>query len=134
MIPALSPRRAAWLLICDPQDLTADGEALRLALQALCPPVETAQALAQRFVHMVRDQDSQALDLWLSDADACLIPELQRFAAGLRRDYAAVSAALKLPWSNGQVEGQVNPLKLIKRSMFSRANFDLLRLRVLYAI
>jgi transposase len=61
------------------------------------------------------------------------VPELQSFAAGLRRDKAAVMAALSLPYSNGQVEGQVNRIKLIKRTMYGRANFDLLRQRVLAA-
>jgi transposase len=60
------------------------------------------------------------------------IVELQRFATGIRRDYAAVRAACSSPWSSGQVEAQVNCLKLQKRKVFGRANFDLLRLRVLH--
>jgi transposase len=59
--------------------------------------------------------------------------ELGRFAAGLKKDKAAVRAALRLPWSNGQVEGHVNRLKLLKRTMFGQAKFDLLRRRVLWA-
>jgi transposase len=59
--------------------------------------------------------------------------DLQTFAAGLQRDYAAVRAALSEPWSNGQTEGQVTRLKLLKRQMYGRAKFDLLRQRVLYA-
>jgi transposase len=58
---------------------------------------------------------------------------LARFATHLCRDEAAVLAALQLPWSNGPVEGQVRRLKLIKRQMYGRAKFDLLRLRVLHA-
>jgi transposase len=58
---------------------------------------------------------------------------LARFAAHLQRDQAAVLAAMQLPWSNGHVEGQVHRLKLIKRQMYGRAKFDLLRQRVLYA-
>ena len=42
-------------------------------------------------------------------------------------------AALELPWSNGQTEGQVNRLKMLKRQMYGRANLDLLRIRLLYA-
>jgi transposase len=56
---------------------------------------------------------------------------LQGFVQGLCRDYAAVTAALTVEWSNGQTEGQVNRLKLIKRKMYGRANFDLLQLCVL---
>jgi len=59
--------------------------------------------------------------------------EVRSFAAGLRRDRAAVDAALNSPWSNGQTEGQFNKLKLLKRQMYGRANIDLLRLRLLYA-
>ena len=56
------------------------------------------------------------------------------FAKGLERDEAAVRTSLSLPWSQGPVEGAINKLKLIKRSMYGRANFDLLRTRVLYAV
>ncbi|GAC1552513.1 MAG: hypothetical protein NVS2B7_28510 [Herpetosiphon sp.] len=59
--------------------------------------------------------------------------ELRQFAASLQRDYAAVRAGLSEVWSNGQLEGQVNRLKLLKRQMFGRAKFDLLRTRVLHA-
>jgi transposase len=58
--------------------------------------------------------------------------QVQNFAVSLRQDYAAARAALELPWSNGQTEGQVNRLKFIKRQMYGRANFDLLRLKVLH--
>lgn len=55
-------------------------------------------------------------------------------ASPLTRDRDAVEAALHLPWSNGPVEGQVHRLKLIKRQMYGRASFDLLRLRVLQKV
>ena len=58
---------------------------------------------------------------------------MRSFARGLRQDEAAVRAALTLDWSNGPVEGRVNRLKSIKRSMYGRARFDLLRARVLHA-
>jgi transposase len=75
----------------------------------------------------------QGLSPWLKTAARSGVAELRRFALGLWRDYRAIEAAMTLPWSNGQVEGQINRLKLIKRSMYGRANFDLLRLRVLHA-
>jgi len=59
------------------------------------------------------------------------IKELKSFATGLRRDFAAVQNGLSLEWSNGQTEGQVNRLKEIKREMYGRAEFDLLRQRIL---
>jgi transposase len=58
---------------------------------------------------------------------------LAGFARGLQRDYAAVAAALEQPYSNGPTEGQVNKLKVVKRAMYGRAKFDLLRTRVLCA-
>jgi transposase len=61
------------------------------------------------------------------------VPELRQFAAGIQRDKAAVQAGLSLPYSTGPVEGHINRLKLIKRSMYGRAEFDLLRQRVLCA-
>jgi transposase len=80
---------------------------------------------------MVRECKAEGFEAWLNRAATSCIPELQSFVAGLERDKAAVVAALSLPDSNGQVEGQVNRLKLIKRSMYGRARFDLLRQRVL---
>jgi len=71
---------------------------------------------------------------WMSKAEASGIPELQRFANGLQRDKAAILAGLTLIHSNGQVEGQVTRIKLIKRMMFGRAGFALLRQRVLHAL
>jgi transposase len=76
---------------------------------------------------MIRERDAQAWPEWLRSAKATA---LARFAASLCNDEAAVLAAMSLPWSNGQVEGQVHRLKLIKRQMYGRAKFDLLRLRV----
>jgi transposase len=67
----------------------------------------------------------------LTQAEHSSLPEFKKLAKGIRQDYAAVKAALSSQWSNGQVEAQVNCLKLQKRIVFGRANFDLLRLRVL---
>jgi transposase len=77
---------------------------------------------------IVRSRDSTAWPSWLQSAKGTA---LASFAAHLIRDQAAVLAALETPWSNGQVEGQVHRLKLVKRQMYGRASFDLLRLRVL---
>ena len=87
--------------------------------------------LGQDFLTMVKLRESKQLDTWLAQAQKSSSIELQGFALGIKRDYAAVKAGLSLPWSQGQVEAQVNCLKLQKRLMFGRANFDLLRLHVL---
>jgi len=76
----------------------------------------------------------EALEAWLlRDARACGVPAVETFAAGLEQDGAAVRAALTTPWSNGQAEGQITRLKLLKRQVHGRARFDLLRRRVLLA-
>ena len=93
--------------------------------------LDCASQLSQSFVLMLSQRRGQDLDAWLVQAQHSGIAELKSFAQGLRRDYAAVRAAFTSRWSNGQVEAQVNCLKLQKRLMFGRANFDLLRLHVL---
>ena len=77
---------------------------------------------------MIRNRDAAAWPQWL---EAAALSQLAAFARRLERDRNAVDAALRLPWSNGMVEGQIHRLKLIKRQMYGRAGFDLLRLRVL---
>jgi len=88
--------------------------------------------LAQRFRELIHQRGAERLDDWMQQAAGFPGPELRRFVNGLRQDYDAVRAALTYNWSNGIVEGHVNRLKLIKRSMYGRAKFDLLRLRVLH--
>ena len=87
--------------------------------------------LAQSFQKMLSRKTPELLDEWLLKMEACGVKRLQNFAAGLRQDYDAVKAALSCDWSNGQVEGQVNRLKMMKHQMYGRARFDLLRLKVL---
>ena len=83
---------------------------------------------------MIREQQSSAFDGWMADAHGSTLAEVRQFARNLRNDEAAIRAALDHPWSQGQVEGQVHRLKLVKRAMYGRANFDLLRLRVLHTV
>ena len=80
---------------------------------------------------MLAERREADLDSWLTQAEHSSLPEFKKMANGIRQDYAAVKAAFSSKWSNGQVEAQVNCLKLQKRIVFGRANFDLLRLRVL---
>jgi len=80
---------------------------------------------------MVKQRRVLQLDPWLVRAQQSSSMELRGFASGIKRDYAAVKAALSLPWSQGQVEGQITRLKLLKRQMYGRARFELLRSRVL---
>ncbi len=87
--------------------------------------------LAQSFLTLLHEHTDEGLTEWLVQMQKSGVPELLSFAAGIGRDEAAVRAGLRLKWSQGPVEGAVNRVKLIKRSMYGRANFDLLRTRVL---
>jgi transposase len=82
---------------------------------------------------MLRGRHPEMLDGWLEEALSSASPELRSFAEGLRCDHEAVRASLSEEWSNGQVEGQINRLRLLKRQMYGRASFTLLKQRVLHA-
>ena len=127
----LAPTRAAWLFVSQPNKLDEKQQQHVQAIRAGHPDLETAYDLSQRFVLMLTERRGSELDGWLMQAKQSGIVELQRFATGIRRDYAAVRAAFSSPWNNGQVEAQVNCLKRKPRLMFGRARFDLLRQRVL---
>jgi transposase len=105
----------------------------RAALLDENPAIREVQQLAADFSALVRAKDRPALAIWFERAEASAQPEIRSFATGLRRDQAAVKAAIKSVWSNGQTERQVNRLKALKRQMFGRAKLDLLRTRFLYA-
>lgn len=94
--------------------------------------IEQAYTLAQDFLKVLASAKPNNLSPWMRQALTSKLTPFETFATGLHRDLAAVKAALELPWSNGRVEGHVNRLKLIKRQMYGRANFDLLRIRVIY--
>ena len=98
----------------------------------LFPGVGTAWQLALGFTEMVRQRTAELLPAWLRAAARSRLKEFVGFAKRIGEDYEAVRNALTYEWSNGQLEGQVNRLKLIKRAMYGRAKFDLLRARVLH--
>jgi transposase len=129
----LTTRRATRLVLKRPQQRT-DADTQRIAhLQAQHRDLAVAIALAQDFGVMVRERHPEGLDSWLARADASGVVPLQRFAAGLRVNYEAVKVGLMLPWSTGPVEGHINRLKMLKRSMCGRAKLDLLSQRFLLA-
>jgi len=132
-VAARSPRQAMWLLVRAESDLSAADMAYRDALFIHEPLMGTAATLGVRLLQMIRERQADHLDGWLKDAEESGIAELRNLAHSLRGDYAPVKAALTSPWSNGQTEGNVNRLKMIKRTMYGRASFELLRNRVLSA-
>lgn len=134
-----SPRRLRWLLFRNnaedsknSKEVNEEEQSFMKRLLEACPAVATARDLVQRFCTMVRERDGASFALWMEEVAACGISELVGFARGLRQDESAVKAALSSEWSNGQVEGQVNRLKFIKRSMYGSASFGLLKARVLH--
>jgi transposase len=129
----LSPRQASWLFVKDQQQLTVEQRALMERVCQANTDLQELYQLGQDFVQMVKQRQAHRLDAWLARAQQSSSVELRGFASGIKRDYAAVQAALSLPWSQGQVEGHITRLKYLKRQMYGRARFDLLRLRVLSA-
>jgi transposase len=130
--PAPAARQLVWYLLKDPQTMTPAEQEVLPKLKVACSELALAYDLVQEFIKMVKHRKPEALEPWLTSVAASNLRDLANFAAGIERDKAAVLAALSLGWSNGQTEGQVNRLKLLKRQMYGRAKFDLLRKRVLH--
>lgn len=129
----LSSRQASWLFVLPKEKLTAEQQR---QLDQICQANEdlsTAYRLSQDFLGMLKDRRAHELKEWISAAKSSHVTELKSFARSVPPDYAAISAACSLIWSQGQVEGQINRLKCLKRQMYGRARFDLLRIRVLHA-
>jgi transposase len=122
----------AFLFVRQPDELDERQQKELALIRQASPSVEAAYGLAQAFMQVVWEQTGQQLDAWLSAVEASHLPELESFAKGIQQDKAAVLAGLTLPYSTGPVEGHVNRLKLIKRSMYGRAKLPLLRARVLH--
>ena len=125
-----SGRRAGRLLMADPEKLGKDEREFVTRLLADTPKLAEAVSAAKRLRLVLSKEDDEILDDVLTAAQDTL---LAGFAASLSRDRDAVQAVLDLPWTTSPVEGQVNRIKTIKRSMYGRAGFDLLRARVLHA-
>jgi transposase len=127
-----SARESAWMLL-RPEGLTDEEKKTVELLCRLSPEVRRAQQLALSFIEVVKERHVDELRGWLVNAQRSEVTEFVSFANGLTSDLQAVRAALENEWSNGQVEGQVHRLKLVKRQMYGRGKLDLLRARVLFA-
>ena len=114
-----------------PEQLT---DTPRVLLERMCQTnadLRELYQLGQQFALMVMQRRARRLDAWLRRVGQSASTDLHGFASGIKRDYAAVKMALSVAWSQGQVEGQITRLKLLKRQMYGRARFELLRTRVL---
>jgi transposase len=130
--PSLTARQLSYLFVRHPEQRTPDEQEHVAQIRQHDPTIAQIATLTETFTQMVRARTPSALQTWIETVLTSGLPDLKRFASGLQQD-AAVRAALELPYSNGQTEGQVTRLKLLKRQMYGRAKLDLLRQRVLHA-
>lgn len=128
----LSVPQATWLFFRKEADLDEKEQQNLEDLRHAHPSIEKAYHLVSAFLQMLRERTGQHLEQWLTEAQESGLSEFEPFITGVQKDKDAVLAGLTLPWSNGPLEGHVNRLKLIKRSMYGRAEFDLLKRRVLH--
>jgi transposase len=132
--PAPPARRAATWILTPPDDLTDENRDALAKITARCPELKTTRDLVRGFADMLcRRRGARHLEAWAAQAEASEVTELRRFAKGLRKDWAAVTAGVTLPYSSGTVEGHVKRIKMLKRQMYGRAKPDLLRKRILLA-
>lgn len=128
----LSVQQATWLFFRRPEDLKKEEQETLRQLRQANPHVEATYQLVETFLQMVRERRAEQFDTWLAALQASGLEAFTSFVTGVLQDKDAVLAGLSLPWSTGPLEGHVNRLKLIKRSMYGRAEIDLLKLRVLH--
>jgi len=139
--PGISANHAAGILVKRPENRSEEEIRTLRRLKKVHRTTERCCTLFEWFAGMLRDKEQRSeeqarrrLEAWTERAKASGIAELKAFAVKLLQDTEAVVAAMILPYSQGQTEGRVNKLKLVKRSMYGRGKFDLLRQRVLYAV
>jgi transposase len=123
-----SARVLARLLSTSPDLLSRADRTIAAVVEKAVPALVEARDLVDRFHRLIRGGDGDGLDPWMQAAADSLI---RSFSRGVAADSAAIRAAIVEPWSNGQTEGQITKLKLVKRQMYGRANLDLLRARLL---
>jgi transposase len=128
----LSVQQATWLFFRKADALKQEERERLRQLRQASPQIEAAYQLVEQFLGMVRERTGEQLAAWLAQVQASRLQAFDSLVTGVQQDQDAVVAGLTLPWSNGPVEGHVNRLKLLKRSMYGRANFDLLKRRVLH--
>jgi transposase len=128
--PLPSARQLSFEWVRRPEHREEEPQARLDAIRGRSAELSAALDLADEFAALIRKVSQGTLTAWLARAESSSCPEIRRFAEGIRRDEAAVQAAVGGRWSNGPVEGHVNRLKTIKRQMYGRAGFVLLRARV----
>jgi transposase len=128
---APAPRQAVWWLLKS-EELEPNQKEYVRELQRLSPEIGAGLKLVKEFQSLLVGKQADRFDKWRLCVEQSGLREMQSFSTGLMKDEAAVRAAMTYDWSSGQVEGNVNRLKMIKRMMFGRAGFALLKARVLH--
>jgi hypothetical protein len=128
-VPA--PRRLVSWIMTRPADLPERERAHLDDLLAGCPHIAALVEHVRVFATLLTQRRATELHTWMSTVDDSDLPALHGFVRGLRKDLAAVIAGLTLPYSNGPIEGANTKVKLLKRQMYGRAGFALLRQRIL---
>ncbi|WP_436961266.1 transposase [Streptomyces sp. SudanB182_2057] len=128
-----SPRTVSKWILSRPETLTEPEQLQLKIIRTQCPELDALTRHVRSFATMLTDRQGDRLLAWLDAVRQDDLPSLHTLAAGIDRDLDAVTAGLTLPWSSGAVEGHVNRIKMLKRQMFGRAGFQLLRKRVLLA-
>ncbi|WP_235618335.1 ISL3 family transposase [Streptomyces sp. CB02400] len=126
-----SPRKTISWIMWPRETLTESQDERLLQVRLACPDITRAFDLTRAFADLVRHRHGFLLLEWIRQAEQDAPKQMQGFAGLLRQDLDAVTAGLTLPWSSGAVEGNVNRVKTLKRAMYGRASFSLLRTRVL---
>jgi transposase len=126
-------RQLVWLLVHDAERLSTEEQEVLGRLSQQEPLIGQIRDLAQEFRNLFKNKCPEALDAWFHKVAETALEDLKTFATSLRREQDGLTAAIALPWSNGRIEGTVTKIKLIKRSMFGRGSFELLRKRILLA-
>ncbi|MFE6063640.1 ISL3 family transposase [Streptomyces sp. NPDC056431] len=128
-----SPRIVAGWVLRRPESLSETEPLCLKHVRANCPEIDALTRHVRSFATMLTERQGELLPDWLTTVRQDDLPSLHTLAAGIDRDRDAVIAGLTLPWSSGVVEGHVNRIKMLKRQVFGRAGFHLLRKRVLLA-
>jgi transposase len=123
-----SARTIARLMTIGRNNLSKAETVTITAIETGVPCLVEAREMIAEFQAMVRNKTDTGLAKWIEAARPSLVAS---FANGVAKDEAAVRAAITLPWSNGQTEGQITKLKLVKRQMYGRAKIDLLQARLI---
>jgi transposase len=138
--PGILASHAAGILVKRPENRSEEEIRTLKRLKTIHRVTERCCTLFEQFAEMIRDKEQTSeeqvrgrLEEWIWEAKGSGVAELKAFALKLFQDMEAVVAAMVMPYSQGQTEGRINKLKLVKRSMYGRGKFDLLRQRVLCA-